>query len=46
MFLNGAKKYLVTFGEGKTESKHLIESIDDIYCYRDEIVFAATMYNI
>ena len=45
MYLNGGKKYLVTFGEGKTESKHLIESIDDIYCYRDEIVFAATMYN-
>lgn len=45
LYLNGTKKYLVTFGEGKTETKHMIEAIDDLYSYKDPLVFAAKMYD-
>jgi len=37
IYLNSSKKYLGTFDENKKETKHLLETIDDIYKYEDEI---------
>lgn len=37
LYFNGNKKYLVTFDSNKKETRHDIESLDDIYKYSDEL---------
>lgn len=37
LYLNTSKKYLATFDEDKKEIKHLLDKIDDIYKYENEI---------
>ena len=38
LYLNSSRKYLATFDENKKEVKHLLESLDDIYKYENEII--------
>ncbi|HPS40086.1 MAG TPA: type I restriction endonuclease [Candidatus Cloacimonadota bacterium] len=45
LYLEGNKKSLVTFGEGRTEQKHPLESLDEIYRYAQELLDAAGLYN-
>lgn len=45
LYLTDNKKCLVTFGEGKTEQKHDLESLDDIYAYAQELLDAVSMYD-
>ena len=44
-YISDKKKQLVTFGEGKTEQKHDLENLDDIYKYAPELLAAVDMYN-
>lgn len=44
LYFNGSNKYLATFDENKKESKHLIESLDDIYKYDKELIAAIRFY--
>lgn len=37
LHLNGAKKYLGTFDLEKTETRHVLESLDDIYAHSETI---------
>lgn len=37
LYFNGQRKYVGTFDENKKETKHLIESLDDIYLHGDEL---------
>lgn len=37
LYLNSTNKYLATFDENKKEIRHLIQSLDDIYKYENEI---------
>jgi hypothetical protein len=45
VYLNSANKYLGTFDENKKETKHPIESLDDIYKYEDEICAIIKKYD-
>lgn len=45
LYLTDKRKQLVTFGEGKTEQKHDLETLDDIYKYAPELLGAVDMYN-
>lgn len=44
LHFNTGKKYLETFDTEKNGTKHLLESLDDIYKYRNEIITACKMY--
>lgn len=44
LHFNTGKKYLETFDVEKNGTRHLLESLDDIYKYRNEIVAASKMY--
>jgi hypothetical protein len=37
-------KYIVTFDSEKHETKHVIESLDDIYLYSEQIVAVVKGY--
>lgn len=45
LHFNSSNKYVETFDAEKKGTKHLLESLDDIYKYRDDIVAASKMYN-
>ena len=45
VYLNTSNKYLGTFDENKKETKHLIESLDDIYKYEEEICAIIKKYD-
>ena len=45
VYLNTSNKYIGTFDENKKETKHLIESLDDIYKYEDEICAIIKKYD-
>lgn len=45
MYFNSSKKYLSTFDESKKETKHPIESLDDIYNFADDIIKIVNVYN-
>jgi hypothetical protein len=45
MYLNGPNKYLGLFGDQKQEEKIPIETIDDIYKYKDRLKAAAQYYD-
>ena len=44
LHFNRANKYIETFDAEKKGTKHLLESLDDIYKYRDEIIATLKMY--
>lgn len=44
LYLEKNKKYLVTFGENKTEKKHPLESLDEIYQYAQELLSVVCLY--
>ncbi|WP_165042880.1 type I restriction endonuclease [Dysgonomonas sp. ZJ709] len=44
LYFNGSKKYIVTFDENKKETRHDIESLDDIYNYQTELKNIAIYY--
>lgn len=45
VYLNTSNKYLGTFDENKKETKHLIESLDDIYNYEEELCAIIKKYD-
>lgn len=45
VYLNTSNKYLGTFDENKKETKHLIENLDDIYKYENEICAIIKKYD-
>ena len=45
VYLNTSNKYIGTFDENKKETKHLIESLDDIYKYEDQICAIIKKYD-
>ena len=44
LHFNSANKYIETFDAERKGTKHLLESLDDIYKYRDQIIAACKMY--
>lgn len=44
LHLNGTKKYIGLFNENKIEIKHIIQSIDDIYQFEDELLETIGLY--
>lgn len=44
LYFNSSNKYLETCNVEKWGKKHLLESLDDIYKYKDEIIAACKMY--
>ncbi|PKN79218.1 MAG: restriction endonuclease [Candidatus Cloacimonetes bacterium HGW-Cloacimonetes-1] len=46
LFLEGNKKYLVTFGDGKKEVKHAITTLDEIYSHAPELLAIVDIYDI
>ena len=44
LHFNSSNKYLETFDAERKGSKHLLQSLNDIYKYRNEIVAACKMY--
>lgn len=44
LYFNSSNKYLATFDENKKEPKHLLESLDDIYKYDQDIIKAIDYY--
>lgn len=44
LHFNSSNKYIETFDAEKKGTKHLLESLDDIYKYRDDIIAASKMY--
>ena len=44
LYFNSSNKYLETCNVEKWGQKHLLESLDDIYKYKDEIIAACKMY--
>jgi hypothetical protein len=44
LHLNGGKKYLGLFDENKKETRELIESVDDIYNYSDQLLKTVDYY--
>ncbi|WP_281980337.1 type I restriction endonuclease [Tenacibaculum mesophilum] len=45
LHLNGGKKYLGLFDENKNETKELIETIDDIYQFEEQLLKTVDYYN-
>jgi hypothetical protein len=45
LYLDGSKKYLVTFDAGRKEVKHELTSLDDIFKYADLLVQAVEDYD-
>ncbi|GEM_PF-4673315 len=43
--LMGGKKYIATFDENKKEMKNLIESLDDLYKYEEQLVTVIKFYD-
>lgn len=44
LYFNSSKKYIGIFAPDKTESRHLISSLDEIYSYQDELKNAVSKY--
>lgn len=44
LHFNSSNKYVETFDAEKKGTKHLLESLNDIYKYKDEIIAACKMY--
>lgn len=44
MYFNSSKKYVSTFDASKKETKHLIQSLNDIYDLSDEIIKTIRIY--
>ncbi|MBC3540113.1 type I restriction endonuclease [Rufibacter sediminis] len=44
--LEGAKKTIVLFDEAKKESRHEIQSLDDIYAHADQLINTALSYDM
>ena len=44
LHLNGNKKYISLFDENKSESRHEIDSLDEIYNFADQIALSAKQY--
>jgi len=44
LHLNGGNKYLGTFDERKDETRHLIETVDDIYQFEKELLRTLDYY--
>ncbi len=44
LHFNSSNKYIETFDAEKKGTKHPLESLDDIYKYKDEIITASKMY--
>ncbi|MGO4906456.1 type I restriction endonuclease [Flavobacterium sp. W20_MBD1_R3] len=44
LHLNGTKKYIGLFNENKIEIKHIIQSIDDIYQFENELLETIGLY--
>lgn len=44
LYFNSSKKYIGIQSEDRKELKHRIESLNDIYTYRNELIEAAKMY--
>ncbi len=44
LHLNGGKKYIGLFDESKKETKHLIESVDDIFNFENELIQIVQSY--
>tara|TARA_R110001592_G_scaffold268269_3_gene534541 strand:+ start:48251 stop:49306 length:1056 start_codon:yes stop_codon:yes gene_type:complete len=44
LHLNGGKKYIGLFDEKKSETKHLLESIDDIYQFEEALLQTVDYY--
>lgn len=44
LHFNSCNKYIETFDTEKKGTKHLLESLNDIYKYKDEIIAACKMY--
>jgi predicted type IV restriction endonuclease len=42
---NGNKKYITIFDENKSETRHELESLDDIYNFSDQITSTAKQYS-
>ncbi|MCG2611806.1 type I restriction enzyme HsdR N-terminal domain-containing protein [Flavobacterium sp. SM15] len=46
LHLNGGKKYIGLFNENKNENRQLIETIDDIYNFENELLDTVSLYEI
>jgi len=46
LHLNGSKKYIGLFNENKTETKQLLNSIDDIYLFEKELLETVGLYEM
>ena len=44
LHFNSSNKYIETFDAEKKGTKHLLESLNDIYKYKDEIISACKQY--
>lgn len=44
MYFNSSKKYIATFDENKKETKHYIETLDDIYFHSEELIKIIEFY--
>lgn len=45
LWYNGSKKYLGTFNADKVETKHEVQSNDDLYRYKDQIAAIIAVYD-
>ncbi|AWM14167.1 restriction endonuclease [Flavobacterium sediminis] len=45
LHFNGVKKYIGLFDDAKNETRHALESLEDIYQYEDELLETAWRYN-
>ena len=45
MYLDSSQKRIGVFDENKNETKHDIESVDDIYQYKNQLIEVASFYN-
>ncbi|TYP99013.1 hypothetical protein C7447_102331 [Tenacibaculum adriaticum] len=46
LHLNGGNKYLGLFDENKNETRELIESVDDIYQFEEQLLQTVDFYNV
>ena len=44
LHFNSSNKYIETFDADKKGTKHLLESLNDIYKYKDELIATCKMY--
>jgi hypothetical protein len=44
LYLNGGKKYIGLFDENKKETKHLIETLDDIFNFENDLIQVVQSY--